>query len=108
MKKKLINNINFNTIINDDLILFQNKTEELLLKLKFYNENINFNLIDTNTDDDIINDINDINNIKLNSINLINTIDNIIIKLNKKIINRCQIRRKKKLFDLEFEFEFEF
>ena len=97
---------------NNNLALFQNKIEELLLKLKFLNSSSNIlaninntslnDLINNNEIIDIIG-INDmISKSKTNELNMIDAIDNIIIKLNKKIISQGQIKRKNNMVELEF------
>lgn len=96
---------------SNNLALFQNKIEELLLKLKFLNSysNIIPNINNTSLNDLINNNkiidisINDIiSKSKTNELNMIDAIDNIIIKLNKKIISQGQIKRKNNVVELEF------
>jgi hypothetical protein len=104
-KKKNIQNFNNksfdNSYENNDLIIFQNKVEELFLKLKFFNTNIKNNL----SNKEHFNNKKIIESIIKSSqkqINIIDAIDNIIINLNKKIISQGQIRNK---YDsIEFEF----
>jgi hypothetical protein len=81
---------------NNKMIILQNKVEELLLKLKY----INFNKKNSNID--ILDILNDSQNIDTNSNYVINIIDKIILKLNKKIITKGQIKRKNNLLDFEF------
>ena len=103
---------NFSSYSNNNLALFQNKIEELLLKLKFLNSSCdtlpNINSISSN---DLINNNKIIDIIGINEIisksettelNMIDAIDNIIIKLNKKIISHGQIKRKNNFVELEF------
>ena len=94
---------------NNDSILFQNKIEELLCKLKFLNSKKNFNQLymDCNISNNISNDFNNkitnkIIKSNLNQTNIIDAIDNIIIKLNKQIINQAQIKRYNELIEFEF------
>lgn len=105
-------NLNNSNNSRNNLALFQNKIEELHLKLKFLNSssNISVNINETSSNDLINNnkiiDIISINDIisksKTNELNMIDAIDNIIIKLNKKIINNGQIKRKNNIVELEF------
>lgn len=104
-KKKNIQNFNDksfdNSYENNDLIIFQNKVEELFLKLKFLNTNNKNNLSNKEhfNNNKIMESI-----IKSSQkqINIIDAIDNIIINLNKKIISQGLIRNK---YDsIEFEF----
>ena len=88
---------------NNKMIILQNKVEELLIKLKYINFNkkkSNINILD------ILNDSQNIDNnqnfVNTNSNNVINIIDKIILKLNKKIITKGQIKRKNNLLDFEF------
>jgi hypothetical protein len=81
---------------NNKMIILQNKVEELLLKLKY----INFNKKNSNID--VLDILNDSQNIDTNSNYVINIIDKIILKLNKKIITKGQIKRKNNLLDFEF------
>lgn len=104
------NNTN-NSNNSNNLILFQDKIEELLIKLKFLNSSTNILTNINNSTNDLINsnkiiDILDISNIilksKINGLNMIDAIDHIIIKLNKKIISHGQIKRKNNFVELEF------
>jgi hypothetical protein len=104
------------------MIIFQNKVEQLFLKLKFLNLNNKISCVDIS---DYINDINNnlISNDKIhgvnnnclnnncvnnnncvdnNSNNIINIIDKVILKLDKKIICKGQIKRKNNLIEFEF------
>jgi hypothetical protein len=93
-------NINTNTNTNSsDMLMFQNKVEELLLKLKYFNSNKKISTIDIS---EYINDKFDNVNIISEQNRLINMIDNIILKLDKKIICKGQIRRKNSSIDFEF------
>ena len=112
------NSINVNVNVNVNMIILQNKVEELFLKLKFLNSNkkistINvsnyvndINNINININNDLIinNKIIDINyiNENTNSNNIIDLIDKMILKLDKKIICKGQIKRKNNLIDFEF------
>lgn len=105
IEKKKYNSNKFNN--NNTMIIFENKIEELLLKLKFINSNKKLNsLLNSNTNNKII-DIIDIqssvNESNIIKFNMIDAIDDLIIKLNKNIINQAQIKNKK---IIEFEFEF--
>jgi len=97
-----------------NMTLFQNKVEELFLKLKFLNSNKKISSIDIS---DCIGDIgkniinnkiisidntNDNTNDNIDSSNIINLINEIIIKLDKKIISKGQINRNNNLIDFEF------
>lgn len=91
----------------DNTVILQNKVEELFLKLKFLNsnmKNLNIDIYDgVNDIYDGVNDINDIdNNLNKNSNSVIDLIDEIILKLDKKIICKGQIKRKNNLIDLQF------
>ena len=111
---KKISNSQYFTFNDDELIIIQNKIEELLLKLKFLNSNKNKNKnlnLSTNIDynnilNNLINNKKIINNITIksnsNQINIIDIIDNITINLNKKIITQGQIKRKNNLIEFEF------
>ena len=126
-EKRKSDNFSNNSNNSNNLILFQDKIEELLLKLKFLNSSTNIltninnstnDLINNSTNDlinnstnDLINsnkiiDILDISNIilksKINELNMIDAIDDIIIKLNKKIISQGQIKRKNNFVEFEF------
>lgn len=83
-----------NNYEKNELILFQNKVEELFLKLKFFNTNKQYS-----NNNKIIETI-----IKSNQkqTNIINAIDDIIINLNKKIISQGQIRKKNDSIEFEF------
>jgi len=114
VKKKNISNQKNIYNDNSNVIILQNKVEELLLKLKFLNSNkknisinileyINNNLFDQNC---LIN----INNLNINSNfypnnnsnNIISLINEIILKLDTKIISKGQIRRKNNSIEFEF------
>jgi len=108
------NNNNYQCETKNNMIIFQNKVEELFLKLKFLNLNNKILNIDIS---DYINDINNINDnltysdkiicVKknkqnINSTNAIDYIEKIILSLDKKIICKGQIKRKNNLIDFEF------
>lgn len=101
------NNQNTNDLYNkNSMILFQNKIEELLLVLKFFNSNKKFNYNTNNINNKIIDILNlndEITPQKIFKTNIIDVIDEVIIKLNKQIINQGQIKRKNSI-ELEFEF----
>ncbi len=109
-----------NEMSGDNFISFFDKVEELYLKLKFINTNKNTNFThinnydndnnynnnndnqnNNNNDNDITISKNDdiINN--LNIYNL-NTIDEVIMKLDRKIICDGMIKRNKNLIEYEF------
>lgn len=95
---------------NDNkLIILQDKIEELLLKLKFINSNKNYMSSNSDYAENLNNKIIDligidnfILNIQSPSLDIIDTIDNIINKLNKKIISKGQIKRKNDYIEFEF------
>lgn len=101
------NNQNTNDLYNkNSMILFQNKIQELLLILKFFNSNKKFNYNTNNINNKIIDILNlndEITPQKIFKTNIIDVIDEVIIKLNKQIINQGQIKRKNSI-ELEFEF----
>ena len=110
-EKRKSDNFSNNSNNSNNLILFQDKIEELLLKLKFLNSSNNILTNINNSTNDLINsnkiiDILDISNIilksKINELNMIDAIDDIIIKLNKKIISQGQIKRKNNFVEFEF------
>ena len=110
-EKRKSDNFSNNSNNSNNLILFQDKIEELLLKLKFLNSSTNILTNINNSTNDLINsnkiiDILDISNIilksKINELNMIDAIDDIIIKLNKKIISQGQIKRKNNFVEFEF------
>lgn len=101
--EKKYNSNKFNN--NNTMIIFENKIEELLLKLKFINSNKKLNsLLNSNTNNQIIDIIgiqSSVNESNIIKFNMIDAIDDLIIKLNKNIINQAQIKNKK---IIEFEF----
>lgn len=89
-----------NETSGDNFVSFFDKVEELYLKLKFINTNKNEKITHLNNNKTIAkNDDNDVFN-NYNLCNL-NTIDEIITKLNKKIICDGMIKRKN-LIEYEF------
>lgn len=98
-KLNYLNNTN-NVIIN-----LQNKIEELQHKLNFVNSSSKISIDINDTVHDLINNDN-INNIleksQSNKLNIIEVIDNVILKLNKKIICQGQIKRNDDFVELEF------
>lgn len=89
-----------NETSGDNFVSFFDKVEELYLKLKFINTNKNEKITHLNNNKTIAN--NDDSDI-FNNYNLynLNTIDEIITKLNKKIICDGMIKRKN-LIEYEF------
>ncbi len=88
----------------NNFISFFDKVEELYLKLKFINTNKNINFMQTNNysiGDDITMSKN--NNI-INNLNIcnLNNIDEVIMELDRKIINDGMIKRSKNSFEYEF------
>ena len=93
VKKKNIKNNLYNDNNNNNMIVLQNKVEELFLKLKFLNTNKNTSI-----------DINEQNiNFNINnSNNIISLINELILKLDTKIICKGQIKRKNNSIEFEF------
>lgn len=87
-----INDNNNENTNKDNVLLLQNKAEELFLKLKFINSNKKY------LSSEILNNIDEIDNSK----NVISLIEKIIFKLDNKIICKGQIKRKNNSFDFEF------
>jgi len=114
------NNNNNNSNENNDMLILQNKVEELFLKLKFLNSNnknitidileyINDNSIINNYnnlfDNDYIININNFNNSKnldKNHNNIISLINKLILNLDTKIISKGQIKGKNNSIEFEF------
>lgn len=76
------NNLNLNTK-NNNTIKIKHKVEELLVKLQFINNTL------TNTD-------------IINEDDIISKIENIILELNKQILQKAKIKRKNKFIEFEF------
>lgn len=101
---------------NNEFIIFHNKIEELLSKLKFINNNFKHSIeideIDNNLFDILnkknynkynITSMNEIiNEVGISKTNIIDIIDDIIFKLNKKIIGTGLLKPKNNSIEFEF------
>jgi hypothetical protein len=117
---KIYNDNDNNSNEKNNMLILQNKVEELFLKLKFLNSNkknmtidileyINDNSIVNNYnnlfDDNYFININNFNNSKnlhKNSNNIISLINKLILNLDTKIISKGQIKRKNNSIEFEF------